>query len=330
MDLRELTFFGLAFFLPVSSFANPTKSQARCEMSQSDHAWIQRAIRNWTVAQPQLLHLAPTPLPTIVAIDESCTYVAAHPKASSIAWKSSPHAQTVVLPDGKKVPVGLISFAAPITTGADTGYFAISLPSMWRKRNVQSALGVEPLVDGVFLHEMTHTRQFYFANPSLEALTKRYGLPDNIGDDSLQEAFSNNKDYVADYERERDLLYSAALSASNAEARQFARQALAAMRARRDRWFRGENEKWRDLDEIFLTMEGLGQWVMYAWYTGPSGLHLSRESAINFVRRKRQWWTQDEGLAIFLVVDRLLPDWQSLAFAPEPVTAEGLLERATK
>ena len=299
-------------------------------MSPSDAAWIEQAVRNWKMAEGQVLHLAPAPLPTIVAIDERCTYLAASPEGEVMDWKASPHSQSVVLPDGKRVPLGLISFAAPIGNGGATGYFAMSLPSMWHARKVESTLGIEPLVDGVFLHEMTHTRQFYFVNPALDTLTKRYGLPDDIGDDSLQEAFSKNKGYVAEYERERDLLYAAAVSPSDDEARRLTKEALAAMRSRRERWFHGENEKWRDLDEIFLTMEGLGQWVMYSWYTGPSGLHLSRESAINFVRRKRQWWTQDEGLAVFLVVDRLVPNWQSLAFAGKPLTAEGLLERAAQ
>ncbi|HEX6879083.1 MAG TPA: hypothetical protein VF135_01860 [Terriglobales bacterium] len=299
-------------------------------MSPSDRAWIEHAVHNWDITQRQLLHLTPAPLPTIVAIDQQCTYVAASPQNNALHWKASPHSDTVILPDGKRVPLGLISFASPLDAGAATGYFAMSLPSLWRANKVESTLGIEPLIDGVFLHEMAHTRQFYFANPTLDALSKRYGLPDDIGDDSLQAAFSGNKQYVAEYEKERDLLLAAALSRSDKEARSLAKQALNLMRSRRNRWFRGENKKWRDLDEIFLTMEGVGQWVMYAWYTGPSGLHLPPATAIDFVRRKRQWWTQDEGLAVFLVVDRLLPDWQSLAFAPKPLTAESLLERATR
>jgi hypothetical protein len=199
---------------------------------------------------------------------------------------------------------------------------------VWRAHNVISDLGIEALMDGVLLHEMTHTRQFYFANPALRTLTERYGLPGDIGDDSLQAAFKDNSAYVADYERERDLLYAAALSPSRTEARRLASQALDAVRHRRARWFTQENEKWNQLDEVFLTMEGLGQWVIYAWYTDPSGRQLDQASALEAVRRKRNRWTQDEGLALFLVVDRLVPRWQSLAFAAKPATAEQLLALA--
>ncbi len=329
MSSRLLLFFLLLLLVSTSTYGQTDPTQP-CQMSPSDRAWIEHAVHNWGIAQRELLHLSPAPLPTVVVIDQHCTYVSDTPKYNDLVWKASPHSDIVVLPDGKRVPLGLISFASPLGTGPATGYFAMSLPSLWRAKKVESSLGIEPLIDGVLLHEMAHTRQFYFANPALAELSKRYGLPDDIGDDSLQEAFSANKEYVAEYQKERDMLYAAALTPSDKQARSLAKQALSLMRTRRNRWFRGDNEKWCDLDEIFLTMEGLGQWTMYAWYTGPSGLHISPTTAIDFVRRKRQWWTQDEGLALFLVIDRLLPNWQSLAFAPKPLTAESLLERATR
>jgi hypothetical protein len=153
-------------------------------------------------------------------------------------------------------------------------------------------------------------------------------LSDDIGDDSLQDAFSKDPKYVAEYERERDLLYEAALASDNAEARRIAKKALAQVRARRSMWFTGKLAYWKEVDEVFLTMEGLGQWTAYAWLTDPEGAHLAPTLALPEVRRKRNRWTQDEGLALFLVIDRLVPGWQSFAFAKQPELAYELLERA--
>jgi hypothetical protein len=206
----------------------------------------------------------------------------------------------------------------------------MSLPSVWRAAGVTSEIGLERLMDGVLIHEIMHTRQFYFVEPRLKALTRRYGLPDDLDDDSLQAAFEKTPAYVSDYEAERDLLFAAAAAPDTAEAKRLGRLALEKLRSRRARWFTGDNEKWAELDEVFLTMEGAGQWAAYAWYTDPGGGRLAPATALRAVRRGGRSWSQDKGLALFLVVDRLLPKWQTLAFAKEPVTAEGLLARAVR
>jgi hypothetical protein len=299
-------------------------------MSADDKSWIEQALRNWPIAEQRELHLTPSPLPTIVTFDASCTFIATPRPGHRLVWKATPHAETITLPDGKTAPFGVISFAAPDEHKATTGFFVISLPSVWRAQGVQSGLGLERLIDGVLLHEMAHTRQFYFVNPRMDQLTAQYKLSDDIGDDSLQDVFQKNPAYVADYQAETDLLYAAAAAPTDTEAKALARQALAKMRARREKWFTGDAEKWKPIDDVFLTMEGLGQWTAYAWFTDKQGPNLDPAKVLPEVRRKRNRWTQDEGLALFLVVNRLVPDWQKLAFAPNPELAEALLERATR
>ena len=55
---------------------------------------------------------------------------------------------------------------------------------------------------------------------------------------------------------------------------------------------------------------------------------MDREAAINKMLGRRRWWTQDEGLALLLVVDRLLPEWPSLVFGQASTGSLDLLERA--
>ena len=308
--------------------AAPAASDA-CAFEPADKAWIEQALRNWRMSEGMILKLAPAPLPTIVAIDASCTHIGKAGPGTAIRWTSTAHPTGVAtLPDGKNVPIGPISFAAPDNGAARPGFFAMSLPSVWRASGVTSEIGLERLMDGVLLHELMHTRQFYFANPVLAALGKKYHFGDDMSDDSLQDKFKSDPAYAAAYQAETSMLYAAANAASDAEARRLAGKALAMMRARRARWFEGENAQWAPLDDIFLTMEGLGQWLAYAWFVSPHGLSLDHQTAIAAVRRKRNRWSQDEGLGLFLVTDRLVPHWQSLAFAKHPALAEALLAKA--
>lgn len=293
-------------------------------MEPGDRAWINQASANWTSAERDLLRLdADSPVP-IYAIDRSCTY-----RQVADTWSGVPHGVEIALPGGVKVPLGPISFASPgDTQGGEDPYFAMSLPSVWRTSGVTSAIGLERLMDGVFLHERMHARQFYFANPALEHIAEKYGFGDDLSDDLLQEYWQGNPAYRQAYEAERDLLFAAAADPDDRMARKLAGEALTMMRARRSKFFTGPEAKWREVDDIFLTMEGLGQWMAYRWYVAGYDQPLAPEVALAAVRRKQTYWTQDEGLAFMLVVDRLVPNWQKLAFAEKPELAEALLQRA--
>jgi hypothetical protein len=100
------------------------------------------------------------------------------------------------------------------------------------------------------------------------------------------------------------------------------------MEARQKRWFIGENSYWKNYDDLFLTMEGFGQWNGYAWLSDPRGGGLTSAAAQEKMRGRRRWWSQEEGLALFLVIDRFVPDWPKRAFALNPALAIDLLRLA--
>jgi hypothetical protein len=296
-------------------------------MAPGDRVWLNRSLAAWSLVSRKRLKLPPAPLTTVVAFDARCAFTRPEDPAGQSRWISAPHSGSVGLPDGKTVPARVLSFAAPL--GPDrTGFFVMALPSVWKAEGVKSDLGVEAFTTGVLLHEIMHSRQFSYINPTMAELTRRFGLPEGINDDSLQEAFGKDPAYVADYEAERDLLFAAVAASSDAEARALAGQALERMRARRTRWFTGEDAKWAELEEVFLTLEGAGQWAAYAWYTDPKGLGLDAAVTLREVRGGGRWWSQDHGLALFLVADRLVPGWQMRVFADKPTTAGALLALA--
>ncbi len=67
------------------------------------------------------------------------------------------------------------------------------------------------------------------------------------------------------------VLFAAAAAPPDTEARELAPKALEAMRVRRARWFAGDRRAvYGELDDVFLTMEGMGQWMTYRYSSRPS------------------------------------------------------------
>lgn len=310
-----LTTLSLAAYLALPA-------RAECTMAPDDKAWVEAALTAWRVAEHELLKLDAAPLPLIVTADTACRYEGRPGQDGAVDWRAEAHEGAIRLPGGGDVPVGPVSFAAPASADAP-GFFVMTLPSVWQAAGVNSELGLTELMDGVMLHEIMHTRQFPFVEPLLKALN----APDDLTDDSLQARWKDDAAYVAAFEAERDALFAAAAAADDEAARAGAAEALRLMRARRDAYFTGEDDVWAAYDDIFLTMEGLGQWIAYAWVARVRP-EMSRDALLTAVRRGGKHWSQDEGLALFLVIDRLVPDWQSRAFAQTPEFAEALLARA--
>jgi hypothetical protein len=100
------------------------------------------------------------------------------------------------------------------------------------------------------------------------------------------------------------------------------------IRSRHARWFPGEKAVFATLDDTFLSLEGAAQWAAYAWLAHPAGGGIDSAAAVQTMLGKRRWWVQDEGLGLFLVVARLLPEWPSLVFRKPSIGAVELLERA--
>jgi hypothetical protein len=314
-----------AFLWAAALMAAPLPALAQdCRMDAADRAWLEAALAQWQATETGVLELPATPLPLVVAIDAGCTY--AIPAGDFAAATATAHGETVQLPDSAEVPVGPISFAS-----GEGGYFAMSLPSVWRAAGVTGEGGLERLMTGVLLHEMMHIRQTALATAALADAVVAAGIPDDeLTDDIVQQRFAGDADYVAVYEAERDKLFAAAAAPDDGQARVLAREALALMRARRARWFSGDKASFATIDDVFLTMEGMGQLLIHHYLRSPEGGAASEAAAIEGVRRGRRWWSQDEGLALMLVVDRLLPDWQRRAFRDPDWRAARLLEAAAR
>jgi hypothetical protein len=146
----------------------------------------------------------------------------------------------------------------------------------------------------------------------------------------VQRHFEQDSVYVAAYMAERDLLYRAASSGTIDESRTLAQQALDMMRSRHARWFTGDKAVFATLDDTFLSLEGSAQWTAVAWLAHPKGGGLEHDKTVAKMLGKRHWWSQDEGLGLFLVVNRLWLDWPASVFGDHSPGATELLERALR
>jgi hypothetical protein len=120
------------------------------------------------------------------------------------------------------------------------------------------------------------------------------------------------------------------------------------MRERHARFFVNKHAVLATLEPMFLHLEGVGEWVRVRLieesakfpdrpelervdplFDGYRELRrMSRADALLFVRGKDNDWVQDHGLALFMLIDRLVPGWQKRAFAGDLVSPYALIEQA--
>ena len=292
-------------------------------MTRDDERWLRDALGNWPTFARDILKTRDAAPPLILVYDSLCTYAIAPGEAGRRAWRGAAHRGEVALPNGARIAPAPNAFNAMTEAG---NFVVMSLPSIWRTTGYRSEIGLEVFLEGVFFHELVHSVHARFLGPALSfpAVQQRYGFPEGLNDDSVQDRFRGDPAYVRRFEAERDLLFRAAEAMTDAEARSAACLALGAMRERRRHHFTGADERWAIVDELALTTEGLGEWASYAWLT--RGRRLA--PAIVLPRFRGSFWSQEAGLGLFLVVDRLVPGWQRLVFRSPSATAETLLARA--
>jgi len=218
-------------------------------------------------------------------------------------WKKELHNDSLTLPDNSVVPINLMSFAAEIPTESNKSYFVMPLPSFWEKSGVSSKeLGLDNLITGVFIHEFSHSQQMQNFGKKMTEYEQLNNFGVEFSDDIVQNIFGRDTAYLKYYKKEIELLYSSVKNDTIEKSVLF--EGLAIMKQRQNEYFKGKYENLRGIDDFFLTMEGLGQYSMFLWLNHPKGGNLNRELAIEGVRRGGKWWSQDEGFALFLILDK--------------------------
>jgi hypothetical protein len=311
-----------------------------CALSPASHQWIQRALTGWSVIESDLLKLEHRALPWMIFYDSKCAWHVS-PDRSNFAGAvtvprpvrfrgkpirivATPHEGHLTLPDGRRVPAQRMSFAAPHKGPSET-FFIMALPEVWRPIWKDDEPRLEEFFLGVSAHELAHTTQVSALMKRIKAL-KNDGapLPANLTDDTLEQMFKGDADYKTVFERERDLFFEAAAEPEDGRARAIARDALALLQERHNRFLSGEKEAFRTLEGLFLNMEGIGSWVQHRMAQRDPA-NFAEEESIFKTKGRSTTWSQGEGLAMLLLVDRFIPSWQKRMLAPELASPIDLL-----
>lgn len=316
-----------------------------CAHSQNTgQKWLQDWFKAWELVNSKLLLLPSGQPPEMVFYDDSWIYTTSATTApdalpmrgpgmygQALQWRKVRHGDSLTLPDRQRVPIALMSFAASTSEGSS--FFVMGAPSFWKKAGVESsAFTLDKMLTGVFLHEFTHTRQQKGFGRQVDSIERVHPFKEvPLSDDIVQGYFKADSDYVRSFRDEIDAFYTAAAATGKRQAKEAARKGLNLLHARQTKYFTGDKAILKTLDGIFLSMEGLGQYVAVYWLIHPQGGNVKSDAAVSGFRRKRNQWSQEEGLAMFLALSRLTEqDWVKAQFSEQPRTIVELLEQAVK
>lgn len=302
-----------------------------CAVSKEDRAWIDRSLEAWRLTSREITGIGAVDGFQVVFFDAHCVIASADAltlaDARHAAWTATPHSGTVTLPDGDEMSAGVASF-----TSATDGmtYFVMSTPSVWRAGGVDGGpLGLETLMVAVLLHEGSHVVQASTYGQRVAALTERYGLPDSFSDDSLQARFGDDEAFAQSVARETELFLKSAAATDITEARRLAGEARGMMLSRAARYYTGGDAYWTEAEDVWLTFEGAGQWAGYRWLIDPRGAATPEAAAMSGYGARGRWWSQKEGLAIVLALDRIgSGDWKRRLYGDGTQTVLQLLDEA--
>lgn len=221
----------------------------------------------------------------------------------TLGWKKELHHDRIILPDGSKISIRLMSFAAEIPHKNGRSFFVMPLPAYWAKSGITSKeLGLKNLITGVFIHEFSHSQQMQNFGIKMTQFEKQHNYGVEFSDDIVQNLFQEDSSYLSIYNQEVSYFYQSTQNQSLDKAS--VKNGFNLMAQRQGRYFKDKYLSLKEIDHFFLTMEGLGQYSMYLWLIHPKGGNIKKETAIEGVRRTKKWWSQDEGFALFLILDK--------------------------
>lgn len=242
-----------------------------------------------------------------------------------LRWYKEPHNDTLTLPTGDRVPVNLISFAAPIDTS--NYFFVMALPSYWKQKKVaDSLLGTDDLYQFVFLHEFSHVMQYNSFGKQLTLYDSI--LPVEIFDDMIQATFADNPLYDSLYQLEVSTFKQAFYEEDTTTCIQLTKKGIELYHQRQKHFFVDSISYLKELDDFFLTMEGMGQFLPVLYFTNHPDYSYTKETFIK-MKSGNHLWSQEEGLILFLLYEKLgTPNYNKEMFGYEIIPVIELLEKA--
>jgi hypothetical protein len=211
-------------------------------------------------------------------------------------------------------------------------FFVTALPGVWRADSrFARTPDLERFLQGVIAHELAHTRHLAPLLSRIKEITRRHGIDGvHLDDDIVQTRFQKAPGFQAAIEAEIEMFFRAAATPDPTARKALATRALSLAKARRERHFRGAESVYAELEDVFLSLEGVGQWAAFSLARARGSRATPDQALIDFVRDNRRYWSQEEGFAQVLLLERLVPEWQGLVLGPDLVSPRALLDEAVR
>jgi hypothetical protein len=333
----------IALVCLISCKENPSKTtqQKAIDAGLTPAAtWFQA----WELVAKETYHVnAATPV-ELVLFDEKFVYTTAKltgaggeivegPKLfdKSFVWYKKAHNGEIVMPDSTKSPVQVMSYTKPFDTAA---FFVTPLPSYWKIKDIgDHGIGYDSLSLIVFLHEFTHSQQIINKHDGMDGIIDDYMAkhPQDgqiFGDDMMQDLYEKDATYAKAFKNEVDAFYAACEETDNSKQKALTINAISIMEKRQKNILDKDKKDLAEIDNYWLTLEGLGQYSTYAWLIHPKGGNLSHQKAMPILKTK--WWSQEEGFPICYLLAKYdgTEKWWKTMFCRNPTTTVRLLKAA--
>jgi hypothetical protein len=308
-----------------------------------DLRWMQTALHRWEDSCRRHLRLPVEPLAWVIFYDENYAWhlsaekelLPAHEIATvTLNFAGQPrelvrvaHKQGLWVPGRDEALPLKVDLSAMPYANDQKAFCIIPLPAMFHKlEGLGTAAEMDEFFLGVALHELTHTRQLSFVMAEIKRLSKRYSVPEHLDDNLLEDTFGRNKVYAQRFNREMDALGDAYMAATPAQGKRDLARALTMIQQRRARYFVGQRKVYARLEEIFLALEGTGMWAHFQMARDHAPASETMQTTLMNLAQRMNAWSQVESLALFLLIDRLVPGWQAHFFVPNPPSPFAVLQ----
>lgn len=310
---------------PRGGHANVADVRNACTLAPTDAAWLAQALAGWQSLARRHIDRPSGLRTTAILFDAAC--VVTIDLATGVR-SAALHSGRIAVPNGAVIPVGITAFAAPAREAAHA-FFVMALPSVWRARGFSSELPLEQFTFAVFVHELSHVWQFDSYLRELRNTPGVAAMGLSLDDDLVQTLFSADADFAREMRQQIEGFRRAARASSVAEVIAAARPVRAAMIAHRNLAFAQRPAALHRVEDLFLTLEGSGQWLaVQALAAGAVGDAVPEHVALSGFATRGERWSQDLGLGIARVLDRIDPDWSRVAYGDGALTLLEMLDRA--
>jgi hypothetical protein len=324
----------IAFLLIAGDVVTAQHTNGNHPLAQNDIQWIQKVLDSWDFVCREELKIRSSPLPWIIFYDstaawhlnpdkkmlppfEKTTYRFIFDRQNYELIRIS-HSMNVWVPDREPVPMGSLPTATMPYGNNQKSFFISPLPTLFHLLAMPDyAVYLDFLFLGTNIHELTHTRQLSFVLSKLLQIQHHYKLPESIDDNTIENTFGKNETYKQLFFAEKGHLWNAVLTEHTDSCITYIEQAFRVADRRKKEFFSGDSIGYDKLDDIFISLEGSAMWAQYRVMLKNVPKGMDRKETLGWLVEKAPAWSQEEGLQLFLLIDRFDPDWKSRFFKKE-------------